>query len=72
MARSKPADIPFADKDMAAEIGRWLRHLGAERRMSARTLDAYRRDVHQFLGFLSEHFGRRITMAWWCTGPTTL
>ncbi len=62
MARSKPADIPFADKDMAAEIGRWLRHLGAERRMSARTLDAYRRDVHQFLGFLAEHLGRRVTL----------
>ncbi len=62
MARSKPADLPFADKDMAAEIGRWLRHLGAERRMSARTLDAYRRDVHQFLGFLAEHLGRRVTL----------
>src|SRR5437762_1784743 len=48
--------------NIAAEISRWLRHLGAERRMSARTLDAYRRDVHQFLGFLSEHFGRRITL----------
>jgi len=43
--------------DVAAEIGRWLRFLGAERRMSAKTLDAYRRDVSQFLAFLAGHLG---------------
>src|SRR6267142_6529172 len=62
MARPRPADLPFADKDVAAEIGRWLGHLGAERRMSAKTLEAYRRDVLQFLAFLAEHFGRRVTL----------
>ena len=31
--------------DVAAEIGRWLGYLAAERRMSDKTLDAYRRDV---------------------------
>jgi integrase/recombinase XerC len=43
--------------DVAAEIERWLSYLGAERRMSAKTLDAYRRDVTQFLAFLAEHLG---------------
>ncbi len=43
--------------DIAAEIGRWLRFLGAERRMSEKTLEAYGRDVGQFLDFLAEHLG---------------
>jgi integrase/recombinase XerC len=46
-----------AAPDVAAEIAGWLRFLGAERRMSPKTLDAYRRDVSQFLGFLSGHMG---------------
>ena len=41
--------------DVAAEIGRWLGYLGAERRMSAKTLEAYKRDVGQFLDFLTRH-----------------
>ena len=32
-------------------------HLGAERRMSPKTVEAYRRDVLQFLAFLAEHLG---------------
>jgi integrase/recombinase XerC len=43
--------------DVAAEIGRWLGYLNAERRMSEKTLDAYRRDVGQFLDFLADHLG---------------
>ncbi|HZL29714.1 MAG TPA: tyrosine recombinase XerC [Pseudolabrys sp.] len=43
--------------DVAAEIDRWLGHLGAERRMSPKTLEAYERDVGQFLAFLAEHLG---------------
>ena len=42
---------------VAAEIESWLRHLGAERRMSPRTIEAYQRDVLQFLGFLAGHLG---------------
>jgi integrase/recombinase XerC len=47
---------------VAAEIEHWLRYLGAERRMSAKTLDAYRRDVTQFLVFLAEHLGGAPTL----------
>jgi integrase/recombinase XerC len=46
-----------ARTDVAAEIARWLSYLGAERRMSAKTVEAYRRDVSQFLAFLTEHLG---------------
>jgi len=41
--------------DVAAEIARWLAYLGSERRMSPKTLEAYRRDAGQFLDFLAGH-----------------
>jgi len=48
--------------DVASEISRWLDYLGAERRMSPKTLEAYRRDVGQFLSFMAEHLGGRPTL----------
>jgi integrase/recombinase XerC len=54
--------LEFADRAVAVEVVRWLGHLGAERRMSDKTVDAYRRDVHQFLAFLAGHFGGRVTL----------
>ena len=49
--------ITIAAADVAAEIARWLGYLGAERRMSDKTLEAYQRDVTQFLAFLADHLG---------------
>jgi integrase/recombinase XerC len=46
--------FPFAP-DVATEIAHWLVHLGAERRMAGNTLEAYRRDVGQFLASLAKH-----------------
>jgi integrase/recombinase XerC len=46
-----------AASDVAAELVRWLAYLGAERRMSPKTVEAYGRDVSQFLSFLAEHLG---------------
>ncbi len=43
--------------DVTAEIAGWLAFLGAEKRMSGKTLEAYERDVGQFLGFLAGHLG---------------
>ncbi len=53
----------YAASDVAAEIGRWLDYLGAERRLSAHTLDAYQRDVAQFLQFLATHLGAPPSLA---------
>ncbi len=47
----------FVHPEVAAELGRWLGHLASERRMSPKTVEAYRRDAGQFLAFLAEHLG---------------
>src|ERR1700746_1752220 len=54
---TKNAENPLITPKVAAEIDAWLRHLQAERHLSAKTIEAYRRDVAQFLHFLAEHLG---------------
>ena len=49
-------------RDVSAEVASWLAYLGAERRMSPKTVDSYRRDVSQFLRFLAEHLGGAPTL----------
>ncbi len=49
------AALPAAP-DLAAHVLGWLGHLRNERRLAALTLDAYGRDVRQFLSFLAERF----------------
>jgi integrase/recombinase XerC len=62
MSKTEP-QLPFAASDLAAEVVRWLGYLAAERRMSPKTVEAYRRDIFQFLAFLSGHLGGRVTLA---------
>jgi integrase/recombinase XerC len=46
-----------ARPDLQQAAQAWAAHLGAERRLSAHTLEAYRRDLAQFLAFLAGHLG---------------
>jgi integrase/recombinase XerC len=46
-----------ADEKLLGERAAWLESLGAERRLSGNTLEAYERDTRQFLQFLSGHVG---------------
>lgn len=55
--------IPGATADTAAAMMRWLRHLGAERRLSPKTLEAYGRDTRAGLAFLAEHLGGPVSLS---------
>ncbi len=54
--------LTCAAPDLLAEIARWLTHLRAERRLSAKTLEAYDRDVRQFLVFLGGHWDKTVSL----------
>ncbi len=56
-AASTAEPLIAAAPDLAAAITRWRAHLASERRLAANTLEAYGRDVWQFLGFITGHLG---------------
>ncbi|QIP03758.1 tyrosine recombinase XerC [Bradyrhizobium symbiodeficiens] len=61
-AAAPPLELASADPSIAQEMVRWLSHLGAERRLSPKTLEAYGRDLRQCLDFLCSHWGERVTL----------
>ena len=63
MTAGKPDALGPAAPDVVAAVARWLGHLDDERRMSGKTLDAYERDVRQFLNFLTGHLGGAPSLA---------
>lgn len=56
MPKTKQPSLAFA-ADVAAQLARWTAYLAAERRMSSNTVEAYRRDIAQFLAFMAQHRG---------------
>jgi integrase/recombinase XerC len=56
-------ELASADPSIRQEMTRWLAHLGAERRLSPKTLEAYGRDLRQCLDFLCSHWGERVTLS---------
>jgi integrase/recombinase XerC len=61
-ASLQPIELDCADQTVTLEMTRWLSHLRAERRLSPKTSEAYARDLRQCLGFLAEHWGKRVTL----------
>lgn len=57
-------DSAFAtDEFVRAQIAAWQRELAAVRRLAPNTLEAYGRDVDQFLSFLAGHTGGPVSLA---------
>lgn len=52
-----------AQEDVAAALIAWVAWLGAERRAGDKTVSAYRRDVHDFIGFVAGHRGEPPNLA---------
>ena len=65
MARIAETDAPLviATPGLAKAVERWRRHLGSERRLADKTVEAYSRDVDQFLRFLTGHLGNPPTLS---------
>jgi integrase/recombinase XerC len=65
MVRVAETDGPLviATPGLAKAVERWRRHLASERRLADKTVEAYSRDVDQFLRFLTGHLGNAPTLA---------
>ncbi len=56
-------DSAFATDDfIRTRISDWLRDLGSVRRLAPKTLEAYSRDISQFMSFLADHMGGPVSL----------
>jgi integrase/recombinase XerC len=56
-------DAAFAtDAFIQSQIAGWMRELGSVKRLAPKTLEAYSRDLSQFMSFLAGHMGGPITL----------
>lgn len=55
-------NLVCVDRDAAAATQTWITHLESERRMAAKTVEAYIRDCGQFCAFLQQHFGALVSL----------
>ncbi|MDF2997729.1 MAG: integrase family protein [Xanthobacteraceae bacterium] len=62
-ARAEKALLAAAMPEVAAAIEGWLARLAHERRLSAKTREAYARDLTTFLLLLTQHLGGRPNLA---------
>lgn len=53
----------LTDAEISEQIARWQRDMASVRRLSAKTIEAYRRDLGQFLNFLAGHMGGAVSLA---------
>ena len=53
----------LADDTVNSHIAGWLRDLGSVRRLATKTLEAYRRDLGQFVTFLAGHTRGAVSLA---------
>jgi len=63
MAPSFSALFDGAAPALALEAQNWLGQLKAQKRMSPKTLEAYARDLRQFIAFLGPHLGASVDFA---------
>ena len=61
-AKATDSPLAIAAPDTLHAVERWRRHLAGERRLAVRTVEAYSRDVAQFLAFLTMHLGGLTTL----------
>ena len=57
MAETPDLELFHAAPETAKTVAAWLAYFKTERRSSAHTIEAYGRDITQFMAFLSQHLG---------------